>query len=161
MGGGGMGGMGGMGGGFFSIPPLKVAQVPFQSVCLNYGRPDPMPKMTYRLTPLEEYTDDKVLQQTVRLYGTGKMPYSVAQAATWHLTDKLSLEQLANLSKFGIPGDETTKEPIFTVPQLRAAIEIVGVAKLQAAEREKTEVKKPTPVKKRLETSVTSTRKTK
>ncbi|MDB5389089.1 MAG: hypothetical protein JWM11_4735, partial [Planctomycetaceae bacterium] len=157
----GMGGMGGggMGGGFFSIPPFKVVQVPFQSVCLNYGRPDPMPKMTYRLTKLEDYTDDKVLQETVKLYGTGKMDYAVAQAATWHLTDHLSLEQLANLAKYDIPGDETTKELIFTSAQLREAEVVVTVAKKQAAEREKTEGKKPTTVKKRTLASAPETRK--
>jgi hypothetical protein len=147
--GGGMGGMGGgMGGGFFSIPPFKVAQVPFRSVCLNHGRPDPMPQMTYRIMRLEDYTDNRVLQQTVRMYGTGQMDYPAAQAATWHLTDNKSLSELASMAKYGIEGDETTKEPIFSQNELRQAQEVLAIAKKQAAELEKTEVKKPTPVKK-------------
>jgi hypothetical protein len=145
---GGMGGMGGGGGGFFSIPPFKVAQVPFQSVCLNHGRPDPMPQMTYRIMKLEDYTDNRVLQQTVRMYGTGQMDYPAAQAATWHLTDNKSLSELASMAKYGIEGDETTKEPIFSQNELRQAQEVLAIAKKQAAELEKTEVKKPTPVKK-------------
>jgi hypothetical protein len=151
--GGGMGGMGGgMGGGFFSIPPFKVAQVPFRSVCLNYGRPDPMPQMSYRIMRLEDYTDNRVLQQTVRMYGTGQMNYPEAQAATWHLTDNKSLPELASMAKYGIEGDETTKEPIFSQAELRQAEEVLAVAKKQATELEKTEVKKPTPVKKQMPT---------
>jgi hypothetical protein len=151
--GGGMGGMGGgMGGGFFSIPPFKVAQVPFRSVCLNHGRPDPMPQMSYRIMRLEDYTDNRVLQQTVRMYGTGQMNYPEAQAATWHLTDNKSLPELASMAKYGIEGDETTKEPIFSQAELRQAEEVLAVAKKQATELEKTEVKKPTPVKKQMPT---------
>jgi hypothetical protein len=157
--GGGMGGMGGMGGGmgggFFSIPPFKVAQVPFQSVCLNYGKPDPIPLMTYRLTPLEDYTDDKVLQSFLRIFGTSQIDYSIAQAAAWHLTDKLTGQDLAGLSKLRIPGDDSSKIPVFSAAQLSAADMLVSVSKKQAVELEKLEANKPAPVKKRTLAPVT------
>ncbi|MDB5387028.1 MAG: hypothetical protein JWM11_2674 [Planctomycetaceae bacterium] len=145
--------------GFFSIPPHQVAQVPYQAVCLNYGKPDPMPRMTYLMVPVEKYTDDKVVQETLKIYGTGQMDYSVAQAAVWHLTDKLSVEELANLTKLRSPGDENSKEAVFTMAQLKAADELLASAKKKAAEREKTEVKKAVPVSKSTATSQAKTSK--
>jgi hypothetical protein len=150
------GGMGGGGGGFFSIPPHKVAQVPFQSVCLNYGKPDPMPKMTYVLVPVEKFVESKVLQELLRIYGTGKMDYSIAQAATWHLTDKLSLEDLLSMRKSLIPGDSSADIPVFSLEELQAASRLVAVAEKRAEERAKLEPKetkkKSTPVKSKTKT---------
>ncbi len=109
MGGGGMGGgmMGGMGGGFFSIPAEKTVQFPITSVCLNHGKAEPMPKMTYRLVKLEDYTSDPVLQELLEAVGTGKYDdrKQAAQAATWTLTDKMSFEQLSDkkIERLGSP----------------------------------------------------------
>jgi len=157
-GGGQQGGFGGGGGGqgFFSIPPNKTAQVPYNAVCLNYGKADPMPRMTYRPVPLEQYTDDKVLQETLKIYGTGRLNYTVAQAATWHLTDKLSVNDLANIKKYRIPGDVTSQERVFSDEVLRSADQILTIAKTRAAEREKSEPTKPVPVKPRTTTTETA-----
>lgn len=157
MGGGGMG-MGGGGGGFFSIPPHKVAQVPFQSVCLNYGKPDPMPKMTYVLVPVEKFVESKVLQELLRIYGTGKMEYSIAQAATWHLTDKLSLEDLSSMRKPLFPGDASSDIPVFSYEELQAASRLLVVAEKRAEERAKLEPKekKSTPVKSKTKSKLDS-----
>lgn len=99
MGGMGMGGMGmggmGMGGGFFSVPPERVVSVPYHSVCLAHGKPEPSPKATYRLMKVEDYTKDKTLQELITLVGTRRINQKVAQAAAWHLTDKMSWRQLA------------------------------------------------------------------
>ncbi len=137
-GGGGFGGQqGGGGGGFFSIPPERVAQVPYHSVCLNYGKPDPSPRMTYKPVRVEDYTDNKILQETIRLVGTGRLDYTVAQAATWHITDKLSWERLASLQEYTLPGVYSSRVPTFSIPQLQAAQQLVSVAASRAAEREK------------------------
>lgn len=143
-GGGGFGGGGGLGGqqvggggGFFSIPAERVAQVPYHSVCLNYGKPDPSPRMTYKPVRVEDYTDNKILQETLRLVGTGRLDYTVAQAATWHITDKLSWERLASLQEYTLPGVYSSQVPTFSIPQLQAAQQLVSVAASRAAEREK------------------------
>ena len=70
-GGGGIGG--GAGGGFFTIPAEKTARVPLVSVCLNHGKPEPRPSMTYRLVPLETYTGDKALRALLVAVGTGTL----------------------------------------------------------------------------------------
>ena len=54
MGGGGMmGGMGGggmgMGGGMFNVAPEKVGKFKVPTVCLEHGKHDPTPRVTYEI----------------------------------------------------------------------------------------------------------------
>ncbi len=149
---GGIGGVGaGGGGGFFSIPAERVAQVPYQSVCLNYGKPDPSPRMTYKPVRVEEYTDNKVLQETLRIFGSGRMDQVAAQAAAWHQTDKLSWEQLASLREYTLPGVYTSQVPTFTTSQLQMAQQLVAVAAKRAEERAKLKPEaSPVPVRPRI-----------
>ena len=121
--------------GFFSIPAERVAQVPFHSVCLNYGKPDPSPRMTYQTVPLETYTADPVLQELLRDFGTQRMDQSLAQAAAWHLTDKLSWNDLARIKKFTIPGVFSSQVPIFSWSQLQGAQRLVTKAEVAAKQR--------------------------
>ncbi len=84
----------GIGPGFFSVPPQKTVQVPLQAVCLQHGKPDPRPKMTYKLVKLEDYTNDPALQETLKRFTAGETDLQTAQAAVWHLTDKMSWNEL-------------------------------------------------------------------
>lgn len=143
-GGGGFGQQGGGGGGFFSIPAERVARVPYQSVCLNYGKPDPSPRMTYQPVRLEEFSQDKVLQETLRIFGTGQLDQTSAQAAAWHLTYKLSWDQLAHLKRYTLPGVHSSQVPIFSVSQLQTAQRLVAVATQRAAEHAR-EAQHPAP----------------
>lgn len=91
-------GMPGMNGGntigFFSVPSHKTVQVPLKTVCLSHGRPDPRPRMKYKLVKLEDYTSDPVLQETLKLVATSESDPQSLQAAVWHLTDKMSWKEL-------------------------------------------------------------------
>lgn len=127
------------GNGFFSIPPERVVQIPYQSVCLNYGKPDPSPRMTYRPMRVEEYTQDKVLQEVLFGFGKGRMDQTAAQAAAWHVTDKMSWKQLASLKEYTLPGVYSSQVPTFTTVQLKAAQELVTAATKRAEERANTE----------------------
>ncbi len=84
----------GIGNGFFTVPPQKTAQVPMMGVCLNHGKPDPRPRMTYKLVKLEDYTSDPALQETLKLFAAGETDLQSAQAAVWHITDRMSWEEL-------------------------------------------------------------------
>ena len=131
--------MGGGGGGFFSLPPERVAQVPYIGVCLNHGKPDPNPRMTYVPVRMEKTVPDKTLQEMLRLYGMGKVDFTVAQAAAWHITDKLSWEQLAAKKEYTLPGVYSSQVPTFTLAQLQAANELLTVSAKLAEERAKLE----------------------
>ncbi|MFN0196716.1 MAG: hypothetical protein ACKVT0_08210 [Planctomycetaceae bacterium] len=95
--GGGMGGMGGGGGGgFFSIPAEQIVSLPFKSVCLEHGRPDPTSSMVYIPVPTDRYTDDTRLQALINQIGRGRLDPASAQAAAWHVSSGMSWDELAN-----------------------------------------------------------------
>ncbi|MCA9076776.1 MAG: hypothetical protein KDA93_17250 [Planctomycetaceae bacterium] len=127
------GGGGNDGGGFFSIPPERTIRVPYQSVCLEHGKPDPRPKMNYQLVRTEEFTQDPVLQELLKLVAQQKIHPDIAQAAAWHLADNMSWEELAQLKhdRLGVPDTAT-----FSYEQLRVAQSVVSTATRLAKERE-------------------------
>lgn len=93
MGGGGMGGMGG--GGAFRVAPEQLRKLKVNTVCLEHGKPDPHPKMEYRIAPLEEFTDDGRIHALCEALGRGLVSQNVAQAVAWHVMDGMSWETLA------------------------------------------------------------------
>lgn len=105
LGGGGLGG-GQQGGGFFSIPPERTVRVPYVSVCLNHGKPDPSARLEYRLMPVEDYAKDEVLAELIHMVGSGKLNQHSAQAAVWNRTDNMGWQELADKNTRGILGVE-------------------------------------------------------
>lgn len=134
LGGGGLGG-GGLGGGFFSVPPEKTVQIPITTVCLQHGKAEPRPKMTYKLVKLETYTSDPVLQELITMVGTGKLDSGAAQAAAWHLTDNMSWEELAAKKIKHVGG--APPEPYFSAAQMAAAQQLIAQANQRVREKNK------------------------
>lgn len=134
-GGGALGGAGAGGGGFFSVPAEKTIQVPFVSVCLNHGKPEPKQNMIYKLVKLETYTSDPVLQELITSVASGRLEPKAAQAATWHITDDMSWRELAAKAIRRVGG--APPEPYFTAGQLGSAQQIVVQAQARVREQEK------------------------
>lgn len=119
-------------GNFFSIPVEKTIQLPLQTVCLAHGKPDPRPQMKYRLVKLEEFTQNAVLQETLKRFAAGEAERPAAQAAAWHLIDSMSWKELEakKLDRAGgYPG-----RPYFDQHQLKAARELIEQATEAAGE---------------------------
>lgn len=138
MGGGQQGGFGGGGqqqggGGFFSVPADKVVKVAYRSVCLEHGKPEPNSRMTYRIGKVEEISDDPVLEETLKMVASGQLDPQAGQAATWHITNKMSWEQLAAKS---IPHVGRPATPYFSPETLARAQNIHVTAVARAKERE-------------------------
>lgn len=131
----------GMPGGVFSVPSEKTVQVQFNSVCLNHGKPTPRPAMEYKLVPVGTYTDDPVLQELLANVGTGTVDRATAQAAAWHLTDKLSWEQLSAQALEYIGG---RRDALFSRKQIDNAMALVKQAELKSQERAKIAAAKST-----------------
>ena len=85
--------MGSVGQGDLSLKRLH--QMPLHSVCLEHGKDNPRPKMKYRLVSVEEYTDNVVLQDLIRVYASGRLDREVAQVAAWRVANNLTWQQLA------------------------------------------------------------------
>lgn len=84
----------GNGNGFFSVPTDRIVRVAYRSVCLEHGKPDPSPRMTYRLGKVEEFSDDPVLAETLKIVASGKHDPQAGQAVAWHVANKMSWKQL-------------------------------------------------------------------
>lgn len=96
--GGGMGGGGGMmggGGGMFSIPPDKTAKINVAVVCLDHGLRDPSSSTPYKIVPAAQHIDRPAVIELLKAFGEGKLNHQAAQAATWHLNNDMSWQQLA------------------------------------------------------------------
>ncbi|QDV56943.1 hypothetical protein [Rosistilla oblonga] len=122
MGGGGMGGMGG-GGGFMRVAAEKRHKVALTTVCLEHGKPDPNPKIPYTIIPIEQFTQDPSVIELCTHLGYGRVPQNTAQAAAWHLMDKMSWQELA--SKNRRESAYTGNTPFFNGNELRAAMSVV------------------------------------
>ena len=82
-------------GGLFSIPPEKTVQVGLATACLDHGRPEPLPRMTYVLRRVEDHTDDPVLQELIRGFDPERDDRLAFQAAVWHRSSELGWPELA------------------------------------------------------------------
>ncbi len=131
--GGGMGGMGGMGmppGGAFSIPPEKTKVVKVTTVCLEHGKKEPSSRMAYKLVPLDDFSTDPALRSLVESLGRGEMTQKVAQAATWHVANGLTWQQLASKKIDHLAAPD---EAWFSPAELLAAHARVALAVEQSA----------------------------
>lgn len=130
--GGGMGGMGGMGGGMFNVAPEKVADFRVTTVCLEHGKGEPKPKIPYRLAPIDEFTDNVHVQELCQLLGTGQLDQRAAQVAAWHLSDKMSWDELAaKVLKFA----NGTTRPYFSPREIQSGVQIVATVAHMARQR--------------------------
>ena len=120
--------MGG-GGGFFSVPPEKIVAVKLNTVCLEHGKPDPDSSMKYKLVPVDRVTKSAVLTELLGVVASGKVDQQSAQAAAWHLTDKMSWSDLANKTQEQLGG---TTGSYFTRDELAGAQQLLSVAVTRA-----------------------------
>ncbi len=144
LGGGGLGGGGaaGGGGGFFSIPPEKVVRLPFNSVCLEHGKPTPRPRMEYVIRPVEEFSQDPLLRELLVMISTGRVSQKAGQAAAWHLANGKSWRELASIADNHVGRPDT---PHFSYADLQIAQALLANAKVRAEQRKEREAAEPKP----------------
>jgi len=142
--GGGFGGgqQGGGGQGFFSIPPEKVVRLPFNSVCLEHGKPTPRPRMEYVIRPVEEFSQDPLLRELLVMISTGRVSQKAGQAAAWHLANGKSWRELASIADNHVGRPDT---PHFSYADLQIAQALLAHAKVRAEQRKEREAAEPKP----------------
>ena len=134
MGGGGMGGGGmGGGGGFMRVPAERMKKLTVTTVCLEHGKPDPNPKMAYKIVPLEEFTKDPQVRVLCEALGNKLVTQNTAQAAAWHLMDKMTWEELAQKNR--VESKYTGNVRWFNPFELRTAATVVSETKRIAEKR--------------------------
>jgi hypothetical protein len=89
-------GGGGNNAGFFNVAPEKTGKLTVPCVCLDHGKPDPTPRMAYKIVPGEEYVKQPAVIELLKVFGQGKINHAAVQAATWNMNNDLSWKELAN-----------------------------------------------------------------
>ena len=113
-------------GGAFSIPPERVVKIKLPTVCLDYGKAEPNPRVPYTIVPIESFTTNPEVQELCKLLGTGTLDQQAAQAAAWHLANHLSWDKLTDMKHF--PHNSGFTRPVFSSDQIRAALAITDKA---------------------------------
>jgi hypothetical protein len=110
----------------FSVPAGKTVAVRAPTVCLDYGRREPTPRMPYRLVALETVSQDARLAVLLEGLSHGHVSQKVAQAAAWHLSSGRTWDQLAAEVIKRAGGDPDV--PFFSAAELAAAQRAVAIA---------------------------------
>lgn len=133
-GGGGMGGGGaaGGGGGMFNVAPERIGELPFTSVCLEHGKPNPRASMKYELRPLSSVAGSEEVGELIKMLNRGTISQRVAQVLAWHLNNEMSFEQLAAKTVTRLGG---SSYPYFSVDEIRAAMAAKDYIAKQIADR--------------------------
>ncbi len=122
----------------FSIPAEHTAKIPFHSVCLEHGKTDPDVTTNYKLVPVSQYTDNEQLAALLTLVAKSAVDPQVAQAAAWHLSNKMSWQELAAKQSTEIGSTDLpyfTQQTLFQAQQL--VIDVRGLAQERAAAKTK------------------------
>jgi hypothetical protein len=132
--GGGMGGMGGGMGGMMRVAPERMRKMQVTTVCLEHGKPDPNPKMAYKIVPLDQVTTDSNVTVLCEALGNGLVTQNTAQAAAWHLMDKMSWSELA--AKNRVESKYLGNIRWFSPIELKTAVAVVSECKRIAEDRQ-------------------------
>jgi len=139
--GGGMMGGGGMGMGMMNVAPEKVAQFKVPTVCLEHGKKVPHAHMAYAIHPIEKFSDEPELKALLTTFGKEGGNQRATQAAAWHLSNKMTWDQLANKRIEHLDG---SSEAWFTPEEIQQGMAIShhAVAQAELVKRKKPATKK-------------------
>ena len=116
--------MGPAAGGMFNIPPGRVGKLNIATFCLEHGKTEPRPQMTYTIKPLSALSDDARVEKICRLLANDQINQHVAQAAAWNVANGLSWEYM--LTKNRVERMDGSFERYFLPEHLRAAQQVVA-----------------------------------
>jgi hypothetical protein len=114
------------GGSMFNVPAEKTAEFRVDCVCLEYGKPNPRPVVTYQLLAADKVANPETVAM-LNEFEHGDYSQRAAQAAAWHLANAMSWEKLK-----GIKGELESlgvRAPYFTRQELDDAHKLVDAAR--------------------------------
>jgi hypothetical protein len=117
--------------GVFLVHPGQTRTFRFATVCLEHGKPEPSPRMPYRMQALDSVSADPRLGVIMAALGSGVVSQKVAQAAAWHVANGLSWQRLSAETIRHVGG--VPDEPFFRPAELAAAMQLVRHAEQVAA----------------------------
>ncbi len=79
-----------------AVPIGETIELNIPAVCLNFGKPTPTPRDTFKLLTVEEYTESARIRKALRSLATYGTSLGVAQAVMWRVCNDLSFEAMAD-----------------------------------------------------------------
>ena len=128
--------------GSFVVQPGKQRVFRFATVCLEHGKPEPSPRVPYKLVKLETFSQDPRLPVVMAALSSGRVSQKAAQAAAWHIANGLSWERLAAEMIDHAGGDPD--EPFFAPADLATGRALAAEADKVAAAAKAESVTSPT-----------------
>jgi hypothetical protein len=126
--GGGMGGMGG--GGMMRVEPDRPRKLTVATVCLEHGKPDPNPRMKYKIVRLSEVNPKAEVAELCKSLANGLVSQNIAQAAAWHIANGLSWQELA--AKPRMISEYTGIEYYFSPVEIQNALRLTSMVTIAA-----------------------------
>jgi hypothetical protein len=123
----------------FNVAPEKVGQLKVDTVCLEHGKAEPRAAIPYEIKPFDSFPGKPGVKELCQMLGSNQIDQRAAQAATWHLNNNMSWQELA--AKHYKYANGATK-PYFSPQEIQTAMALAGNALKTAAENEK---QKPAP----------------
>jgi len=118
----------------FNVGPGEATRIRLPAVCLEHGKDEPSPRVYYKLAPIQKTAKDPAVGELIAMLAQNEVNQRAAQAAVWHVTDRMTWQQLARKKAKHLDGSVS---PYFTRPQLRDAVKAVKVARHRAQQRAK------------------------
>ncbi len=98
--------------------PGKVVTQPIPCFCLEFGKPDPSPRIPYQLRPLEDLTRIPAVREVLIRFGRRECTQRIAQLAAWHVANKTPWQTLAQVP---LPRNAAGGGRKFSLRELQAA----------------------------------------
>jgi hypothetical protein len=110
--------------GFLRVEPDKPRKMTVTTVCLEHGKPEPSPKMKYQIVRLSEINASPSVAEICTAIGNQQVTQNIAQAATWHIANQLSWDELARKPK--VISEYTGVKLYFSANEIQAAMRLVS-----------------------------------
>ncbi len=81
----------------FVLEPREKISVKVPAFCMEFGLPDPTPRIKYTLVPLKMVTRNRAIQKVLTEFGHGKHHQAVAQLAMWNVANGTTWQQLSQV----------------------------------------------------------------
>ncbi len=104
------------------IRPGKIVSHPVRCFCLEFGRPDPTPRVPYLLRPLTELTNGPTVRDLLIQFNRHQCSQRVTQLAVWHVGNKVPWQTLAMAQ---LPRSMAGRNRTFSAREMRAARDMV------------------------------------
>ena len=77
-----------------AVPVGETIELEIPAVCLNFGKPTPTPRDTFKLMDVEEYSQNPRVRKALRSLATYGTSLGVAQAVMWRVCNDLPFETM-------------------------------------------------------------------